>query len=76
MTREFNLEEILTNWDVLGEQTKADFLDALYEFYAPGNGLYTGLYQRFQSDIAEFCRHMVANHKLSVADLFKLGLEL
>jgi len=73
---EFDYQEILKNWNTSEEQAKADFLDALYEFYCPGNGCYTGLYQRFQSDIVEFCRHLVVNRGTEVAELFRAGLEL
>ena len=73
---DFDLQEILENWNVSEEQSKADFLDALYEFYSPGTGLYTGLYQRFQRDITEFCRHLVTRRDLEVSDLFVAGLEL
>ena len=67
---------IFDNWNVDDEQSKADFLDALYEFYAPGTGCYTGLFQRFQRDIAEFSRHLVTKRGYAVEDLFKAGLEL
>lgn len=75
-TDEFDYQKILDNWNVDDEQSKADFLDALYEFYAPKNGCYTGLFQRFQSDIVEFSRHLVARRGYTVADLFTAGLEL
>lgn len=73
---EFDYQTILENWSVDDEQSKADFLDALYEFYAPGNGCYTGLFQRFQADLVDFSRHLVTQRGYSVADLFKAGLEL
>ena len=76
MAKTYNVEEILANWNVNEEQSKADFLDALYEFYAPGNGCYTGLFQRFQADITEFARHLVTRRGYAVEDLFKAGLEL
>ena len=76
MARSYDFEEILKNWNVDDEQSKADFLDALYQFYAPGNGLYTGLFQRFQQDITEFARHLVTHRGHTVEDLFKAGLEL
>lgn len=72
----FDLLEILENWNTAEEQSKADFLEALYDFYCPGTGLYTGLYQRFQSDITEFCRHLVTRRDTTIADLFTAGLEL
>lgn len=75
-TEEFDYQKILDNWSVDDEQSKADFLDALYEFYAPGNGCYTGLFQRFQSDIVEFSRHLVTRRDYTAADLFTAGLEL
>ena len=73
---EFDYQKILDNWNVDEEQSKADFLDALYEFYAPGTGCYTGLFQRFQSDITEFCRHLVTRRGMDVSELFRAGLEL
>lgn len=76
MAKTYNVEEILTNWNVNEEQSKADFLDALYQFYAPGNGCYTGLFQRFQADITEFARHLVTRRGYAIEDLFKAGLEL
>lgn len=73
---DFDFQAILDNWNADDEQSKADFLDALYEFYAPGNGCYTGLFQRFQADITEFTRHLVTRRGYAVEDLFKKGLEL
>ena len=73
---DFDYQKILDNWNVDEEQSKADFLDALYEFYAPGNSCYTGLFQRFQADITEFTRHLVTRRDMPVADLFRAGLEL
>jgi len=73
---DFDYQKILENWNVDEEQSKADFLDALYEFYAPGTGCYTGLFQRFQSDITEFCRHLVTRRGMDVSELFRAGLEL
>lgn len=72
----FDYQTILENWNVDDEQSKADFLDALYEFYAPGNGCYTGLFQRFQADLVDFARHLVTQRGYAVEDLFKAGLEL
>lgn len=76
MARSYDFEEILKNWNVDDEQSKADFLDALYDFYAPGTCCYTGLFQRFQADITEFARHLVTRRGYAVEDLFKKGLEL
>ena len=76
LAAEFDYKKILENWSVDDEQSKADFQDALYEFYSPGNGCYTGLYQRFQSDMTEFCRHLVTRRDMTVADLFRAGLQL
>lgn len=52
----FDLEKILLTWDVAWEQSKADFLDELYEFYSPDDYCYTGLFQRYQRDLCEFVR--------------------
>lgn len=73
---EFDYQKILDNWSVTDEQSKADFLDALYEFYGCNNGLYSGLFQRFQSDLTEFARHLVTMRGMEVAELFRAGLEL
>lgn len=73
---DFDFQAILDNWSVDDEQSKADFLDALYDFYAPGTGCYTGLFQRFQADLTEFARHLVTHRGYAVEDLFKKGLEL
>lgn len=73
---EVDYQNIFENWSVTDEQSKADFLDALYEFYAPGNGCYTGLFQRFQADLVDFARHLVTQRGYAVEDLFKAGLEL
>lgn len=72
----FDYQSVLDNWSVEDEQSKADFLDELYEFYGCRDGLYSGLYQRFQNDITEFARHQVTRLNFEVADLFKAGLEL
>lgn len=76
MDANFDYQKILDNWNVDDEQSKADFLDALYEFYAPANGCYTGLFQRFQRDLTEFARHLVTRRGYSVENLFQAGLEL
>jgi hypothetical protein len=34
------------------------------------------LYQRFQSDLVDFARHLVTQRGYAVEDLFKAGLEL
>lgn len=76
MPEKFDYQKVLDNWSVTDEQSKADFLDALYDFYAPGNGCYTSLYQRFQADLTDYARHLVTLRGYEVADLFKAALEL
>lgn len=41
------LKEQFKNWDVVAEQKKADFIEHIYQSYAPGNNCYTGLWERF-----------------------------
>ena len=41
------LKEQLENWNVVTEQKKADFIEHIYQCYKPGNGCYTGLWERF-----------------------------
>lgn len=53
---DFSIQTILEEWDVNAEQRKADFLDYLYELYEVKTGLYTGLWLRFQKDLAECFR--------------------
>lgn len=69
-------KDIFDNWSVDAEQSKADFLDKLYEFYGCSDGLYTGLFQRFQADLVDYARHLVTTRDLEVAELFKAALEL
>lgn len=53
---DFDYQQILLTWDTNWEQDKADFLEELYEFYAPNDHCYTGLFQQYQKDLAEFVR--------------------
>lgn len=57
MDAAFNLNERLLNWNVKDEQNRADFLDYLYEFYNCTDGYYTGLYQRFMSELSQGLIH-------------------
>ena len=41
------LKEQLNNWDAVAEQKKANFIEHIYQCYQPGNGCYTGLWERF-----------------------------
>jgi len=43
-------------WNVEREQHKVEFLEELYEHYAPSNHCYTGLFLRYQKDLAEFVK--------------------
>ena len=70
MDREFNLDKILRAWNPEEENRKAQFMEVLYEFYRPGNGLYTGLYQRFQKDLMQNSRDKVLEGFCDIADLF------
>ena len=76
MDANFDYQKILDNWSVTDEQSKADFLDKLYEFYGCSNGLYSGLFQRFQADLTDFARHLVTQRGFTVEGLFTAGLEL
>jgi hypothetical protein len=55
-TEGFDWQAVLDSWDVVKEQRKADFMEQLYFMYGSPSGLYTGLWQAFQKDAAEFFR--------------------
>ena len=57
---------LLDNWSVLDEQRRADFIDWLYWLYERNNGLYTGLWQQFQQDLAEIVRDNLNEDQLFV----------
>jgi hypothetical protein len=52
----FNWQGVLDSWSVTWEQNKADFMEELYEFYCPTSYGYTGLFQLYEKDLAEFVR--------------------
>jgi hypothetical protein len=56
---EAELQAVLLNWDVKAEQDKADFIEALYQFYLPSNHSYTGLYQQFAQDLLLSFKSMI-----------------
>jgi len=60
---------LLDNWSVIDEQRRADFIDWLYWLYERNNGLYTGLWQQFQQDLAEIVRDNL-NEDQSFVELF------
>jgi hypothetical protein len=67
---EYNYDDVLLKWDARYEQGKADFLDFLYDLYKPEDHCYTGLYQRFASDLIESFRDsfIAGDLKISVED--------
>jgi len=73
---DFDLEDILANWDTQAEQRKADFLEALYDFYRPDNGLYTGLFQRFQRDLTSTARLLVTEGVCDISEIFLFTAKL
>lgn len=74
--KEFDLEDILANWDTQAEQRKADFLEILYDFYCPNNGLYTGLFQRFQRDLVDYAKLVVTEGVCDISEIFLLRAKL
>ena len=66
----FDLSKILETWDANEENRKAQFIDLLYDFYKPGNGLYTGLFRRFQEDLLQNAKGKVLEGFCDVSDLF------
>ncbi len=51
MDSKFDLDRILLVWDFKAEQAKADCLELLYQIYEPEDKTYTGLWQRFVTDL-------------------------
>jgi len=56
MRASVDYQTLLDNWSVDDEQRRADFIDWLYWLYERNSGLYTGLWQQFQQDLAEIVR--------------------
>jgi len=52
----YDVEDILVNWDAEWESRKANFMEYLFELYKPADRTYTGLWQRFKDDLADFYR--------------------
>lgn len=63
---EYDYNKILLEWDTSHEQGKADFLDFLYDLYKPENHCYTGLYQRFASELIESVRNSFIAGELKI----------
>lgn len=61
--------EYLKEWSCDDEKAKADFIEYLYRFYGRSNGLYTGLWDRFKSDVAKAARAQVSQLGLSIEDV-------
>jgi len=61
--------EYLKDWNCETEQSKADFIEYLYRFYGKSDGLYTGLWERFKSDVAKAARAQVSRLGLSIEDV-------
>lgn len=61
--------DYLKDWNCDDEQAKADFIEHLYRFYGRSDGLYTGLWSRFQSDVAKAARAQVSQLGLSIEDV-------
>ena len=38
----------LENWDLIGQENRALFMDFLYDIHGRENGLYTGLWEQFK----------------------------
>jgi hypothetical protein len=66
MTQDY--KTLLQDWDVLEEQTRADFLEYLYkDLYNIKTGLYTGLWQRFCVDVGYFMRDALVEEELHIS---------
>jgi hypothetical protein len=61
--------------DPIKEQQKADFMDHIYDVYQPGNGLYTGLWEKFKDEAAVHCRDEYFQ-KLKFIEDFNLDVAL
>ena len=54
MTKDFDPDEVLKNWDVAEQQRRAVFMEFLYSAYERDNSLFTGLWQEFKEDLAQY----------------------
>ena len=61
--------EYLKDWTRDEEQAKSDFIEYLYRFYGRSDGLYTGLWDRFKTDVAKAARAQVSELGLSIEDV-------
>lgn len=56
LKHDYDIQDVLLNWDVPKEQEKADFIEFLFGIYNPPSRLYTGLWERFKEDLARSFR--------------------
>lgn len=61
--------EYLSNWDVVAEKEKAEFMEHMYKCSGRTNGLYTGLWEEFcLKEAGPYCRNMYFEQKRAIAE--------
>ena len=72
----FDLDRILLVWDFKAEQAKADCLELLYQIYEPEDKTYTGLWQRFLTDLGRMFLNEFKEDAHSLRELLDATKEL
>ena len=72
----FDLDRILLAWDFKAEQAKADCLELLYQIYEPEDKTYTGLWQRFLTDLGRMFLNEFKEDAHSLRELLDATKEL
>ena len=72
----FDLDRILLVWDFKAEQAKADCLELLYQIYEPEDRTYTGLWQRFLTDLGRMFLNEFKEDAHSLRELLDATKEL
>ena len=73
---QFDQNKVLLTWDFKAEQAKADCLELLYQIYEPEDKTYTGLWQRFLTDLGRMFLNEFKEGAHSLRELIDATKEL
>lgn len=57
-------EPVFSSWDVREEQSKADFMEYLYQVYKPESHHFTGIWEKFKEECAVSVRNAICSEDL------------